>query len=630
VKTTLDQLASVPYCPMPSPSTDIEVTRREGGTLILRSRIMLAGVSGTICSYLPHWAREAPDRVFLAQRTSDNVWQQISYGEFWSRVRSVGQALIDRGGAAGDTLAILSGNSIENAVMQFAAMSVGLQVAPISPNYSLLPGGLSRIKEIAKVLTPKFAFAQKADPYVQARGIPGFRQAEWITAEKAVGTTPLSELCGATPARQFEAAFAAVGPDTVGRILFTSGSTGSPKGVINTHRMMSTSIQMVAQVRPVLHPPVQLEWLPWHHTMGCNVILNGILQHGGSLYIDDGRPSPDAFHRTIANLHDVSPTASFNVPTGYPLLAAALGEDPVLRSKFFHRIELMVFAGAAMSASVMTRLQELAVETRGERIPIMAGYGATETAPTICLSYRPCDVAGEIGLPAPGVELKLVPAMDGYEARVRGPNVMPGYLGLPELSAAAFDEEGFYRVGDAVAFIDPADPSRGLKFSGRLSENFKMVNGTWVLAGNLRITILNRMGGVLQDLVIAGENRDSLIALVWLNPDRARRHATAATGIDATETLAADPGLRAYIHRVLDQHNHAATSSARISAVAIQIQPPSLAAGETTDKGYINQRAVSKNRAAIVDSLYAGATAPHIIRFRSHPRALSTAGSAAT
>jgi feruloyl-CoA synthase len=394
--------------------------------------------------------------------------------------------------------------------------------------------------------------------------------------------------------------------------------------------MMWSSLQMSAQVMPVSHPPVQLEWLPWHHTMGCNVILNGILKNGGSLYIDDGRPTPDAFHRTIANLHDVSPTASFNVPTGFTLLAAALGEDPVLRRKFFYRIERMMFGGAAISASVMTRLQELAVEARGGRIPILAGYGATETAPIICISYRPCEAPGEIGLPAPGVELKLVPAMDDYEARVRGPNVMPGYLGLPELSAAAFDEEGFYRVGDAVAFIDPADPSRGLKFSGRLSENFKMMNGTWVLAGNLRTSILNRMGGVLQDLVIGGENRDSLIALVWLNPDRARQHATGTTGTDAVETLAGDPGVCAYVHRVLDEHNHAATSSARISAVAIQIQPPSLAAGETTDKGYINQRAVLKNRAAIVDSLYAGATAPHIVRLHSHPRALSTAGSAVT
>ena len=630
MQPALDHPASTPYCSMPSPPTDIEVTRRDDGTLILRSRIMLAGVSGTICAYLPHWAQETPDRVFLAQRTRDNAWQSISYGEFWSRVRSVGQALIDRGGAAGDTLAILSGNSIENAVIQFAAMSIGLQVAPISPSYSLLPGGLSRIEDIAKVLTPKFVFAQKADPFVQARAIPGFAQAEWITAEEAADTTPLSELSAATPGHAFEAAFAALGPETVGRILFTSGSTGSPKGVINTHRMMSSVLQMAAQVTPVSQPLVQIEWLPWHHTMGCNVILNGILMNGGSLYIDDGRPTPEAFHRTIANLHDVSPTASFNVPTGYALLCAALGEDPDLRRKFFHRIDRMIFGGAAIPASVMATLQEYAIEVRGERVPILAGYGATEAGPTICVSYRPCEAPGEIGLPAPGIELKLVPAMDGYEARVRGPNVMPGYLGLPELSAAAFDEEGFYRVGDAVSFIDPADLCRGLRFSGRLSENFKMMTGTWVLVGELRAAILDRMGGVLQDLVIGGEGRDSLVALVWLNPDRARRHANGAAGADSGDTLSLDSGVRAYVHRVLTEHNLAAATNARISAVAIQIQPLSLAAGETTDKGYINQRGVLKNRSAILDSLYSGAASPHIIRLASHPRALSTAGNAVT
>jgi feruloyl-CoA synthase len=613
--STVDHLASAPYCPMPMPPTDVDVTRREDGILILRSRIKLK-VSGTICSYLPHWAREAPDRIFLAQRTGDNVWQHITYGEFWSRVRSVGQALLDRGGAAGDTLAILSGNSIENAVMQFGAMSVGLQVAPISQNYSLLPGGLSRIEEIGKVLTPKFVFAQEADPYVQARGVRGFAQAEWVTAERAADTTLLSELYDVAPRQPFEAAFAAVGPDTVGKVLFTSGSTGSPKGVINTHRMMQSSLQMIAQVMPVSGPPVMLEWLPWHHTMGSNVILNGILKDGGSLYIDDGRPTPDAFHRTIANLREVSPTASFNVPSGYAQLCVALRNDPVLKQKFFHRIQRMIFGGAAISAPVIATLQELAIEVRGERIPIMAGYGATETAPTICMSYRPCEAPGEIGLPAPGVELKLIPAVEAYEVRVRGPNVMPGYFGMPALTAAAFDEEGFYRVDDAVAFIDPANPARGLKFVGRLSENFKMANGTWVLAGNLRAAILNRMGGVLQDLAIGGENRDSLVALVWLNPDGAKQHATDVAGTASAENLAADPGVHHYIHRVLHEHNRAAGSCDRISAVAIQTELPSLAAGETTDKAYINQRVVLKNRAAVMDILYGAAPSSHIIRLR--------------
>jgi feruloyl-CoA synthase len=277
----------------------------------------------------------------------------------------------------------------------------------------------------------------------------------------------------------------------------------------------------------------------------------------------------------------------------------------------------------------MMKLQELAVEARGERIPIMSGYGSTETAPTICVSYRPCEGPGEVGLPAPGVELKLVPAMDVLEVRVRGPNVMPGYLGMPELSAAAFDEEGFYRTGDTVTFIDPADPSRGLRFSGRLSENFKIANGTWVLAGNLRAAILNRMGGVLQDLVIAGEGHDTLVALAWLNPDRARVHAASSIADASIESLAADSGIAGYIRHVLSEHNLAAGASQRISAVAIQTEPPSLAAGEITDKAYINQRAVLKNRETVVAALYGEGYAPHIIRLHPLPQPSITASSGA-
>ncbi|WP_225707665.1 AMP-binding protein [Bradyrhizobium cenepequi] len=627
--TSADYLAKVPYCPMPVPSTDVELTRREDGTMVLRSWIKLGETSGTICSFLPHWAAVSPNRNFLAQRNDDHAWQPITYLEFWSRVRSVGQALLDRGGVPGDTLAILSGNSIENAVMQFGAMSVGLQVAPISPRYSLLPGGLSRIEEIAKFLKPQFVFAQKADPYLRVRSISGFRQAEWVTFEPVADVTPLSELFDTTPDSAFDAAFAALGPDTVGRILFTSGSTGSPKGVINTHRMMLSALQMIGQVMPVSGPTVRLDWLPWHHTLGCNVNLNGILKEGGSLYIDDGSPTPDAFHRTIANLQDIYPTSYHSVPAGYALLCVALGKDPILKRMFFHRLERMVFAGAAISAPVMMKLQELAVEARGERIPIMSGYGSTETAPTICISYRPCEGPGEVGLPAPGVELKLVSAMDALEVRVRGPNVMPGYLGMPELSAAAFDEEGFYRTGDTVTFIDPADPSRGLRFSGRLSENFKIANGTWVLAGKLRAVILNRMGGVLQDLIVAGEGHDRLVALVWLNPDRARVHAASSIADASIESLAADSGVAGYICHVLNEHNLAAGTSERISAVAIQTEPPSLAAGEITDKAYINQRAVLQNRATVVAALYGEGYSPHIIRLHPGPRPSMAASSGA-
>jgi feruloyl-CoA synthase len=613
-RVTADPVA-VPYCPCPLPSTDVDLIKRIDGTLVLLSKIKFERTSGTICSYVREWADSAPDRLFLAQRNGDQGWQQITYGEFWLLVQSVGQALLDRGGKAGDALAILSGNSIEHAVVMFGAMSIGLQVVPISPNYSVMPGGLKRIEEIAKVLSPKFVFAQKAEPYTRARSIPAFAKAEWFTAEPASEAIQLSKLYGVVPGPEFEASYQAIRAETVGKVLFTSGSTGTPKGVINTHGMMWHQVHMGPQVMPVSQPPVQLEWLPWHHTMGGNVILHGILRDGGSLYIDNGRPTPDAFHQTVTNLKEVSPTASFNVPGGYALLCSALAKDPALKAKFFHRLERITFAGAAISAPVMARLQELAVEARGERIPILSGYGSTETAPTICMSYRPCEEPGEVGLPAPGVELKLIPTtMGAYEARVRGPNVMPGYLGLPEISAAAFDEEGYYRVGDTLEFVDSANPGRGLKFSGRLSESFKMGNGTWVLVGNLRSKILNSMGGILLDLVIGGENRDALVALVWLNPDRAIEHVAGPSGDATVECMATDSGIHAYIREVLQRHNQVTGTSERISAVGIEIDLPSLALGETTDKAYINQRAVLKNRSDRINQLYDGPISPRDIR----------------
>ena len=288
------------------------------------------------------------------------------------------------------------------------------------------------------------------------------------------------------PGAEFEQAFRSIDKEAAAKILFTSGSTGLPKGVINTHKMMASSLQMGALLVSPREAPVQVEWLPWHHTMGSNVILHGILKHGGTLYIDEGRPVPQLFHKTIANLKEVSPTAMFNVPAGYTLLCEALETDQDLRTNFFRQLDRMSYAGAAISRTTLDKLYQLAKAATGRPIPVMSGYGTTETAPTISTTHWATDTPGELGLPAPGVELKLIPAGDTYEARVRGPNVTPGYLGRPDLTSAAFDDEGFYRVGDTISFIDPANPSRGLRFTGRVSENFKLANGTWVAVGNLR------------------------------------------------------------------------------------------------------------------------------------------------
>jgi feruloyl-CoA synthase len=578
---------------------DIRIEKRPDGTLVLRSPIQLETPQWSILDLIPEWAEKAPQRVFLAQRGRDGAWQKITYAELWQRVQSVGQAMIDLGARRGDKFAILSGNSIEHAIVMFAAMSVGVVVAPISPNYSLMPGGLARLQDITTLLRPSFVFAQDSEIFADARKIPELAAATWIAADQKAGSVSVQSLYETRPGAEFEAAFRSVDREAAAKILFTSGSTGLPKGVINTHKMMASSLQMGALLVSPREAPVQVEWLPWHHTMGSNVILHGILKHGGTLYIDEGRPVPQLFHKTIANLKEVSPTAMFNVPAGYTLLCEALETDQDLRTSFFRQLDRMSYAGAAISRTTLDKLYHLAKGATGKHIPVMSGYGATETAPTIATTHWATDTPGELGLPAPGVELKLIPAGDTYEARVRGPNVTPGYLGRPDLTSAAFDDEGFYRVGDTVSFIDPANPSLGLRFTGRVSENFKLANGTWVAVGNLRAAALAATHGVLQDVVIAGENRQSCAVLGWLNPVMAKKHAANADGNPNH-----DPGVIAFLQQCLRLYNAGVGSSERICAFTLLEEPPSLAAGEITDKAYINQRAVLVNRATQMELIY--------------------------
>ena len=481
---------------------EVHVDRLPDGSLVLRSPISLVVPDWSIVDFLPLWAEKAPERIFLAQRTDAGAWETVLYRQMWQRVLAVAQGLVDLGAKSGDTLAILSGNSIEHAAITFAAMSIGVVVAPISPNYTLMPGGLARLREIADLLKPSFVFAQNGKVFGAAREVSSLAAATWIVADEDAGAgtrtgarsdtqaVPIRSLYDLQPMPAVGLAWRSIDKTAVAKILFTSGSTGSPKGVINTHRMMACSLEMGALLAPTAEAPVQVEWLPWHHTMGSNVILHGILKNGGSLYIDDGRPVPALFHKTIANLKEISPTAMFNVPGGYLLLCEALESDPVLRDSFFKRLRRLTYAGAAISGDTLNKLYQLSMSTTGRRIPVMAGYGTTETAPTISTTHWATDQPGEIGLPAPGIEMKLIPFDDSYEVRVRGPNVTPGYLGQPELSAAAFDSEGFYRIGDTVGFIDPAKLHLGLRFTGRLSENFKLSNGTWVVVGSLRAAVV--------------------------------------------------------------------------------------------------------------------------------------------
>jgi feruloyl-CoA synthase len=589
---------------------EVSLQRRDDGTLILSSPIELGDCDWRITDFLPTWAKAAPNRIFLAQRNSSGEWDEITYGRAWALVRAVGQSLIEMGAKPGDSLAILSGNSIENAVISFAAMSIGVILAPVSPNYTLMPGGLSRLKDIAEVLRPKFVFVQSGQAFSAGRSIPELGAATWISVDGAPDTVPYSDLMKERDGYEgFERASNAVSCDAVAKILFTSGSTGLPKGVLNTHRMMASSLQMGSLLVAPSEAPVQVEWMPWHHTMGSNVILHGILKNGGTLYIDDGRPLPQLFHKTLLNLKEISPTAMFNVPAGYNFLCDAIEKDPELGASILKRLDRLSYAGAAISQNTLERLYRLMSSITGRQIPVMSGYGTTETAPTISTTHWATDRPGEIGLPAPGLQLKLLPVSDTYEVRVKGPNVTPGYLGRPDLTKMAFDEEGFYRIGDTVSFMDPEKPEAGLRFTGRISENFKLANGTWVSIGNMRAAILAAARGVLSDIVVAGENREWCGLLCWLNPTEAARIAA-----QPSADLNRDDRVVQFLKDRFQEYNQTVGSSENVGAFLLLNEPPSMAAGEITDKAYVNQRAVLKHRSDHVEALYSSDPSRGVIR----------------
>ncbi len=584
------QHRSAPYRESNFAPRRVTVDRREDGVILIRSPVEVGPVERSVCDFLPKWAEASPDRMFLAERLPDGSWRKLTYADVWRGVRGLGSALIERGIGSGARIAILSGNSIDHALVMLAAMSIGAAAASISPNYSLLDGGQARLRDIGDVLKPDAVFVQSCTAFARAFDVPAFRDALRLSAQPSSDALQVSALAETSPSEAFDAAFAAITPDTIAKILFTSGSTGSPKGVINTHGMLSAVLGMTAALgQPRESPPVHLEWLPWHHTMGGNATFNGVLREGGELYIDDGRPVPQLFHKTIANLREISPTSMLNVPAGYAMLAEALETDDALRERFFMQLERLTYGGATLPEDVLDRLQAQSVRATGKRTPVTCGYGLTETAPTVAITHWASEISGELGLPIPGLSMKLAPVADGYELRVKAPSVTPGYLGRPDLTEAAFDEEGYYRTGDTVDFIDRNDPAQGLRFVGRLSENFKLSTGTWVSVGELRLALMNATHGLLRDVVVAGENRASLAILAWAaDPSRTR-----------------DPAFKASIAEALMHHNARAGASARISAFRLLDEAPSLGDGEITDKAYVNQRAVLRRRSADVDALFA-------------------------
>jgi feruloyl-CoA synthase len=568
--------------------------QRPDGTLYVHSPRPLGPYPENLTQRLEHWASQTPDRVFLAQRDAVGAWRRLTYGETLRSVRAIAQALLNRNMNAGTPVAILSGNSIEHALLGLACMHIGVLYAPISPSYSLASAELTTLRYLWQRLEPALVFA--ADGAAFERPLAGVldSRTEVVTLSPAesMRTTPLGELTSTAPTSAVDNAHARVTADTIAKILFTSGSTGRPKGVVTTQRMLCSNQEMLRTVMAFLaeEPPVLCDWLPWNHTFGGSHNFGIALYNGGTLYIDDGKPTPSGFAATVANLREIATTAYFNVPKGYEMLVPALRADEELRRVFFSRLQILFYAAAGLNQRVWDDLQDLAIDACGEEILMMTGLGATESAPMAMSTGIEGAAAGRVGLPVPGVELKVAPVEAKMEARLRGPNITPGFWRDLELTRAAFDEEGYYKLGDALLWADAENPLQGFLFDGRIAEDFKLSTGTWVSVGPLRAHFLTWFAGVANEVVLAAPDRDYVGALIFPAPG-----ATAAV-----------------VRTMLESFARRATGiSTRVQRALLLQDPPSMDGGELTEKGIINQKAVLRNRAALVEELYAGS--PRVI-----------------
>jgi len=553
-------------------------------------------------------ARDHPERTLVAQRNATGGWERLSYAQALAGARRIGQALRARGLGPERPLVILSGNDLQHFQLALGAMYAGVPYAPLSPAYALAAAGFTRLRQMIDLLTPGAIYAGDGAAFGAAIGAVLPAGCEWIAdTPGARPATPFASLLATVPG-DIDAAMAQTGPDTIVKFLFTSGSTGAgaPKAVITTQRMLCSNQQMLLQTFPFLGaiPPVLVDWLPWSHTFGGSHNAGIALYNGGTLHIDGGKPMPDAFGTTIANLREIAPTLHFNVPRGWDMLATALEQDAQLRYTFFSRTELLFCAGAALAPAVWARLQALAHAERGAPVRIMAGLGMTETAPGCLFGTGPSQEPGYVGVPAPGCRVKLVPVQGKYEACFAGPHVTPGYWRDPVRTAAAFDADGYYRTGDALRFADPARPALGFLFDGRLAEDFKLDSGTWVGTTALRARILAHGAPCVADAVIAGSGRASVAALVFARLDAC--HALSGLAADASAAdILASPPVRAHFAAMLAAVNRGATgSAARVARLLVLDDAPDATQRELTDKGSVNQAAVLANRAALVDALY--------------------------
>jgi feruloyl-CoA synthase len=596
----------------------VDVRTLPDGGMVLRSPQRLEPYCRNLGDMLEHWGAETPEAIFLAERAGQG-WRRISYGETLQSVRAIAQALIERKLSVERPVVILSDNSIDHGLVAFAAMHVGIPVAPVSPAYSLMSKDFGKLKYALELIEPGLIFVADATPFATALKAVDLKGAELVTSSPApegILATPLRDLLNIRTTAAVQSAREKVGPDTIAKILLSSGSTDMPKGVITTQRMLCSNQQAIYQLWPFLseQPPVLIDWLPWNHTFGGSFCLNLVLRHGGTMYIDDGKPAPHLIGKTLANLREISPTVYFNVPRGYDMLLPHLEKDEALRSTFFRHLDMLFYAAAALPPALWGRLEDVAIKARGVRVPMIAAWGATETAPGATIVHFPIERAGYIGLPIPGCEIKLVPNSGRLEIRARGHNITPGYWKRPDLTQNAFDEEGFFKTGDGGRFAEPEKPEMGLEFDGRLSEDFKLTSGTWVNVGSVRVRAVSAGSPVIQDAVVTGHNQDEIGLLVFPNLDGCRSLCADIPADAPLARLIGDPRVRARIEDALRKLAEESSGGSTLpTRVLLLDEPPSIDANEITDKGYINQRAVLMRRAALVERLHAPVPDPEVI-----------------
>lgn len=596
------------------------------GVFYARSKLPLGDYPRSLIDRVDHWASVAPDRLLFADRGPDGEWRKVTYAEAARQARSIGQFLLDKGLSAERPLVILSGNSLEHALLALGGMAAGVPFSAISPAYSLVSTDHAKLKHIFKLLTPGMVFVAEGTPFTKALDAVMEDGIELLVARDPIEgrkSRSFEEALATEAGAEVEEANRAVNGDTVAKFLFTSGSTGMPKAVINTHRMLTCNQVMIAHALAFLQeePPVIVDWLPWNHTAGGNHNFGITIHNGGTLYIDDGAPTPGGIAKTVRNLEEVAPTLYFNVPKGFEMLCEHLEKNDRLRDSFFSRVNLLQYAGAGLSQHVWDSLERLAQKSIGQKIMIITGYGSTETAPFAFTTTWAVDRPGEVGLPAPGLEMKLVADAEKMELRLRGPSITPGYWRQPDKTAECFDEEGFYKIGDALKLVDENDVNRGFIFDGRVSEDFKLSTGTWVNMAGVRGGLVRACAPYVRDAVITGLNRNHIGAMLFLDVDAARKIdpslANAGEG-----TIAHHPKLREILQERLDSlASHSTGSSNMVARAVVMDSPPSIDAHEVTDKGSINQRAVMSVRANLVEDLYADMPPGHVIVARKHKKA---------